>query len=156
MKYRFVYQTTAFDFWQLAMYNTYSSIIGVCNVVFTVAMVLLTVKFAGTVNEVILALLILASCFFPVIQPVMMYMQARRQVSVLPQHLELGFDDNGVHVATEEERSNLPWKTIKRVIKKPTLVVIFSTATQGYILNNRVLGKQKPQFLAYVLSKVHS
>ncbi len=156
MKFRFVFRTTAFDFWQLAMYNTYGSIIGVCNLVFTIAMIILTVKFGEIVNEVLLALLILASCFFPIVQPVMMYLQARKQVSGLPKQTEIVFDDIGVHVAAGDKHSDLPWNTIKRIIKKPTLIVIFTTATQGYLLNNRVLGKQKPQFLAYVLSKVNS
>ncbi len=154
MKYRFVYQTTAFDFWQLAMYNTYGSIIGVCNVIFTVAMIILTVKFGGIVNEVILALLILASCFFPIIQPVMMYLQAKKQVAGLPGHMEIEFDEKGVHVTAGDRHSDLPWNTIKRILKKPTLIVIFSTATQGYILSNRILGKQRSQFLTYVLSKM--
>lgn len=154
MRYQFEYQTTAFDFWQLAMYNTYGSIIGVCNVVFTVAMILLTVKFGGSVNEVLLALMILASCFFPIIQPIMMYMQAKKQVAGLPEHMEIGFDDRGVHVTAGDKNSDLPWNTIKRILKRPTLIVIFSSATQGYLLSNRVLGEQKPQFLTYVLSKM--
>ncbi len=153
MRYQFAYQTTAFDFWQLAMYNTYGSIIGVCNVVFTVAMIVLTVRFGESVHEVLLALLILASCFFPVIQPMMLYIQAKKQVASLPQQMTIGFDDQGVHVTAGENRSDLPWNTIKRIMKKPTLIVIFSTATHGFLFSNRVLGKQKPQFLNYVLSK---
>ncbi|MDO5575083.1 MAG: YcxB family protein [bacterium] len=154
MKYQFAYRTTAFDFWQLAMYNTYGSIIGVCNVVFTVAMIVLTVKFGGTVNEVILALLILASCFFPVIQPIMLYAQAKRQVAGLPEQTEIGFDDRGVHVTAGEQHTDIPWNSIRRVMKRPTLIVIFSTATHGFVLSNRVLGKQRASFTAYVLSRM--
>ena len=155
MRYQFAYQTTAFDFWQLAMYNTYGSIIGVCNVVFTVAMLVLTVRLGGSVYEVLLALLILACCFFPIIQPIMLYIQAIKQVAGLPEQMTIGFDDQGVHVTTGEGSSDLPWNTIKRILKKPTLIVIFSTATHGFILSNRVLGKQKAQVLTYALSQIN-
>ena len=32
-KYKFTYQITAFDLWQLSMYGIYGSMVGVCNII---------------------------------------------------------------------------------------------------------------------------
>ena len=60
MKYKFNYQTSAFELWQLSIYGTYGSMIGVCNIIFTAAMVLLAAKYWGDVNSFIKILLTIA------------------------------------------------------------------------------------------------
>ncbi|WP_089282248.1 YcxB family protein [Anaerovirgula multivorans] len=154
MKYKFNYQTTAFDIWQLSMYGIYGSMVGVCNIIFTVAMLLLTAKFWGYVNSFMRMLLIIGICLFTVIQPAVVYMRGKRQVAAIPHDMEIGFDDNGIHVKTEKQSSDLKWNTIKGVSKKPSMIVIFSTDKHGFILTNRVLGKQKEAFHDYVFSKI--
>lgn len=154
MKYKFVYQTTAFDLWQLSMYSIYSSMVGVCNIIFTVAMLLLTVKYWGEVSIFLKILLIIGICLFTVIQPTMVYMRAKKQVATAPREMEIGFDDYGIHVKTQSKSSDLKWNKIKGVSKKPSMIVIFSTGQHGFILTNKVLGKQKEAFYDYVLSKI--
>jgi hypothetical protein len=154
MKYKFTYHTTAFDLWQLSMYSTYSSIVGGCNIIFTVAMILLTAKFWGDVNSFMKILLIIVICLFTVIQPAMVYMRAKRQVAAVAHDMEIGFDDNGIHVKTENKSSDLKWNTIKGVSKKPTMLVIFSTSKHGFVLTNKVLGRQKKAFYEYIVSKI--
>lgn len=154
MRYQFVSRTTPLDFWKLSMYSIYGSLIGVCNILFTVAMVGLIVKFWGDVNHFVRILLILASCLFPVIQPIGIYIRAKRQADAMLQNMEIDFDDSGIHVRTANQTSDLKWNTIKRVSKKPSMMVIFSTATHGFILTNKVLGKEKENFYNYVVSKL--
>ncbi len=154
MNYRFNYKTTAFDFWQLSMYYTYGSIVGMCNIIFTVAMILLAVKFWGDINTVVRILLVLACCLFTVVQPLVIYLRARKQVSTLPTDMAIVFDDAGVHVETGNQISHLKWKAIKRVAKKPTMIVVFSTTTHGFLLTNKALGDQKEEFYAYLVSKI--
>ncbi|MEG0013701.1 MAG: YcxB family protein [Cellulosilyticaceae bacterium] len=154
MKYKFTYQTTAFDFWQLSMYHMYGSMVGVCNMIFTIAMFLLTAKFWADVNGFVRILLIIACCLFTVIQPLVIYMRAKKQAVTVREEMEIGFDDKGVHVKTENKSSDLKWTTIKRVSKKPTMIVVFSTTTHGFILTNKVLGKQKEAVYDYIVSKI--
>ena len=154
MKYKFTYQTTAFDLWQLSMYSTYGSMVGGCNIIFTVAMLLVTTKFWGDVNIFMKILLIIVICLFTVIQPAVVYMRAKRQVATVPHDMEIGFDDNGIHIKTENQNSDLKWNTIKGVSKKPSMIVIFSTTKHGFVLTKKVLGKQKKSFYEYVVSKI--
>ncbi|WP_090443780.1 YcxB family protein [Natronincola peptidivorans] len=154
MKYKFNYQTTAFDIWQLSMYGVYGSMVGVCNIIFTVAMLLLTGRFWGDVNSLIKILLIAGICLFTVIQPIVVYIRGKRQAATIPQDMEIGFDDNGIHVITEKQSSDLKWNAIKGVLKKPSMIVILSTDKHGFILTNRVLGEKKEAFYDYVSSKI--
>ncbi len=154
IRYKFTYQTTAFDIWQLSMYSTYGSMVGVCNIIFTVAMLLLSIKFWVDVNSFIKIFLIILICLFTVIQPAVVYMRAKIQVRAIADDMEIGFDDNGIHVKTENESSDLKWNTIKGVSKKPSMIVIFSTTKHGFVLTNKVLGKQKKVFYNYVVSKI--
>jgi len=154
MKYKFTYQTTAFDLWQLSMYSTYGSMVGGCNIIFTVAMLLVTTKFWGDVNIFMKILLLIVICLFTVIQPAVVYMRAKKQVRAVPHDMEIGFDDNGIHVKTENQNSDLKWNTIKGVSKKASMIVIFSTTKHGFVLTNKVLGKQKKSFYEYVVSKI--
>lgn len=154
MKYKFNYKTTAFDLWKLSMYSTYGSMVGVCNIIFTFAMLLVSIKVWVDVNSPIKILLIIAICLFTVIQPSVVYMRAKRQVRAVSHETEIGFDDSGIHVKTENQSSNLKWNTIKGVSKKPSMIVIFSTTKHGFVLSNKVLGKQKKALYDYVVSKI--
>ncbi len=154
MKYKFNYKTTAFDLWQLSMYSTYASIVGGCNIIFTVAMLLVSIKFWGEVNSYIKILFIIIISLFTVIQPAAIYIRAKRQVGAVSHDIEIGFDDNGIHVKTQNKSSDLKWNTIKGISKKTSMIVIFSTTKHGFVLTNKVLGKQKKAFYEYVVSRL--
>ena len=155
MRYQFIYKNTTFDFWQLSMYYTYGSMIGVCNTIFTVAMVLLTFRIWDNVSTFIKILLILACCLFPVMQPIGIYVRAKKQAAY-SKAIEIGFDDAGIHVKSENEISDLKWKKIKKVSKKPNMIVIFSTTTHGFMITNKTLGQQSKDFYNYVVSKINN
>ena len=153
MKYTFSYRTTAIDLWQLSMYGIYGSMVGVCNIIFTVAMVLLSVRFWGDVDSFIKMLFIGAISLFVVIQPMVVYIRAKRQVGIAPQDIEIGFDDSGIHIKTDKQGSDIEWNAIKGASKKPTMIVIFTKTKHGFVLTNKVLGKHKEALYEYILLK---
>ena len=61
MTYQFKSEVTAGDFWKLTMSRTYRSVAGVCNMVFTVAMILFTAKFFRTSGD-LMQMLMLFGC----------------------------------------------------------------------------------------------
>lgn len=154
MKYRFAIDTTASDLWQLSMYGIYGSILGAVNAVFFVAMVLLAVRFFSSVHIVLKCLLIFAICLFPVIQPLVVYLRARKQAKNMPKDVRLAFDDRGMHIAIGDQKEDIDWNSVVGITKKPTLLVIFSSARHGYVLTNKTLGKQKEDFYKFILSKL--
>jgi hypothetical protein len=154
MTYKFEYQTTANDFFRLSMYYVYGSIVGICNIIFTIAMILLTIKMWDNMNGVMRIMLLFASFLFPVLQPTVIYIRAKKRVAMLPKNMQISFDEKGIHIQNENQSSELKWSTIKRISKKPSMLIIFSTTTHGFILTNRVLGKQREEFYTYLLSNV--
>lgn len=154
MKYKFNYQTSNIDLWKLSMYGTYGSMVGVSNIIFTVAMVLLAGKFWSDANSFMKILLIIAISLFTVIQPIAVYIRAKRQVATVPQDMEFSLDDKGIHIKTSNKNSDLKWSTIKGVTKKPSMIIIFTTKKHGFIISNKMLGKEKEDFYNYVVSKI--
>lgn len=154
MKYNFKYKTTALDLWQLSMYGIYGSMLGLCNIIFTVAMILLTVKFWVNENNFIKILLIIAICLFTIIQPLAIYYRARKRVLQNSNDMEISFDDQGIHVKIENQTSDVKWNHVKGVIKRPSMIVVLSTNKHGFILTNKVLEKNKKAFYEDVISKI--
>ena len=62
MKYKYTYRNTAGELWQLSMYYTYGSVVGMCNLIFTAAVIALTINKWNTVSGVWRFLLLLACC----------------------------------------------------------------------------------------------
>ena len=95
MTYQFKSEVTAGDFWKLTMSRTYRSVAGVCNMVFTVAMILFTAKFFRTSGDLMQMLMLFGCLLFPVIQPIAIYLKAKGQAKTMPKDVELSFDDAG-------------------------------------------------------------
>lgn len=155
MKYKYNYQVTASDIWKLSISNIYNSMIGVCNIIFTFAILLLTIKFWANATTIIKILLVLAVSLFTIIQPIAIYIQAKRLVTNIPSDLEIGFDDYGVHIMTKHQNSKFEWDKIKGVYKKPNMLIIYTAHKQGYVLTNKVLGMQKEDLYDYIFSKIN-
>lgn len=156
MKYKFHYKVTALDLCKLSMYGTYHSIAGVCNILFTVAMIFLSYRFLGRYADSVSVLLLIGCMWFPLIQPAIIYMGARRQAAGFPDDMEMGFDENGIHIITSEQRSDLAWKEIRHVFQKAGMIVLSSGNAHGYLLTGKMLGKQKEEFAAYAKTKIRA
>ena len=154
MSYQYQCIIKPIDFWMLAMRRTYSSFVGVCNIVFAVAMILLTVRFWNQSGDVVQALLFLACLIIPVIQPLCVYMKAKAQVSVIPQGTELAFGEDGIQVTLGSEQQFIRWNKVQGVRKEIGMVIVYTDASHGYMLTNRVMGNEKEDFYNYVKTHI--
>jgi len=89
MEFQFSFKNKASDLWQLSMFGIYKSMIGLINVIFTAAMILLTIKYWSEMNWYLRLLLILGLSLFTVIQPLVIYRRAMRQVSGMQKDMEI-------------------------------------------------------------------
>ena len=153
MTYQFKSEVTAGDFWKLTMNRTYRSMAGVCNLIFTMAMILFTVRFFRTSNDPLQVLMLFGCLLFPVIQPIAIYLKAKGQVRAMPKGVELAFDEKGLHVTMDTQHENIGWNKL-RVAKQPGMMIVFSDARHGYMLTNRVLGTQKDAFYAFAEARI--
>lgn len=154
MKYRFENKVTAWDFWILSMHHTYHSTVGICNIVFTVAMFALTYRFGGQVHDLWELLMVLGCILFPVLQPLVVLLKSRAQAAMLPQNLVLEFTDKGLHVEVGVQTQDISWRKIVSATKEYNMVIVRSDAKHGYIITNRMLGDKKDEFWTFVQSKI--
>ena len=154
MRYKYTYRTTARDLWRLSMYYIYGSLAGLCNIIFTVAAFALGFSRWDQAQGIVRCLIVLGCCLFTVIQPLMIYAKAKKQAAGITQDTQVSIDDNGLYIRVGDDTSQLPWKSVKRISRKPAMIIIFSDTTHGFIFTNRVLGNEKEEFYRYASSKV--
>lgn len=153
MKYKFNYQMKAYDLWRFSLEKMYHSMVGVCNLVFTVTMIFVTIKFWENTLPIKL-LLILGCALFTVIQPTVIYRRAMKQVESFPKGMEICFDEKGMHMYSKGQCSDLKWNQMKGISKKKDMLILYTTAHQGLILSNDVLGEQKEALFRDIISKL--
>lgn len=146
MQYQYKCYIRAADLWRLSMYRTYHSPVGVCNIVFGVSALLLTYRFWNQVGDFAQALLFIMCLIIPVIQPLGVYLKAKTQAAVSPQGTELVFKEDGIHVTLGSQYERVPWNRVKNIVKEAGMLIVFTDANHGYMLTNRVLGREKETF----------
>lgn len=154
MEFSFKSDVKASDLWNMAMRRTYRSIIGIVNIVFTIAMLALTFRYFNTVSPLLKRLLILGCILFPLIQPLCTYGMCVKQLEDLPKDMTLSFNDKGMHVETSGKTEDLKWKKIVNAIKRSNMIIIMSDDRHGYMLTNRVLGDDKERFYDFLCGKI--
>lgn len=155
MDYTFVCDTRPKDFWLMVMENTYRSVAGVCNIIFTISMFILLYTFHDTAGPFYILLNVLGCMLFLVIQPLSIYKRAIKQVSVIPENMRLSFSNNGIEVCTQDKKENIQWKKVKHIANHSQMIIISVGKGRGYILSNRVLKDEKDAFYQYLLSSVN-
>ena len=154
MEYKYMCDVKASDLWKMAMVRTYKAAIGVVNIVFTVAMILLVFRFWKTAPDILRVLMIFGCLVFPVIQPLATYGMCVKQLENMPRDMELKFDDVGVHVSTGGQSELIRWNKVRNAIKRSNMIVVMSDDSHGYMLTNRVLGNEKEEFYDFLCSKI--
>lgn len=153
MNFRFESKISTWDMWKLSMHNIYHSMIGVCNSIFAVAIILLTVKFWDPQKQVLMGLLVLCCVLYPVIQPIAIYMRASRQVKAIPKDMVYEIDDAGIHITVGNQKAHVTWNRVRGIRKEYGMTIIAIEGGKGYMLTDRTLGSQKAEFLEYLESK---
>lgn len=153
MEFRFENKITAMDYWKMSMWHMYHSMIGVCNIIVTAALIALTVRFWNSqVN--LRAVFVFICIFFPVIQPVVMYRRAKQQVNALPKDMVMEINKGGIYVIVAQQKMHIPWNQVRGIMKEYGMIIIAVDAGRGYMLTDRALGTQKEAFLEFVETKV--
>lgn len=153
MKFRFKYTPTTLDLWKLSMRSIYSSMVGVVNIIFTLAMIGLVVRFWMEAKTIYRLLMILGISLFTLIQPMVIYRKSKGQIEAIPKGMEIGFDDRGIHIITSLKTSRIRWKEVKRVMKMNNMVIILMISNQGFIITDEMVGGQKEDFYKFLDSK---
>ena len=153
MKFNYQYKVMPSDLWQFHMYYAYSSYLCIVNIICTISSIVLIFALWENSPEWFRGVLILFFSLFTVIQPLSIYIRARKQAEMYKDELMLSFDDSGIRVKQNGRMEEKNWNQLLRIIVKPTMVVIYTDVEHGYILTGRVLKNTKKDFVKLVKSK---
>lgn len=153
-EYKYRSDIKALDLWKMAMQRTYKSVVGVVNVVFTAAMVVLIIRYFETAPALLKSFMLFGILLFPVIQPLCIYGMSVKQLEDMPKDLLLTFNEKGVRVETGGRSENLRWSNITNAIKRNNMIIIMSDLSHGYMISNRELGKEKENFFEYLCANI--
>ena len=147
-KYR--YSIKASDIWQVRMYYAYASYLAVVNIICIVAAVVLIITLWKTAADWFRVAMLIFLSLFTVVQPLVIYLNARKQVKGNEEEMELDFSDNGLKIDSRGKTETHGWNEIVSFTVKPTLVIVYTGQSHGYILTNRILGESRKDFIAFV------
>lgn len=151
MNFHYDIKVSPFDFFIMSLSKTYKSFIGIVNIVFSVSMILLTVKFYSVSSPLLQLIMIILCIIFPVFQPLSMYYRSKALVSKIAPNLSLDIDDTGILVSVNEQSEKIRWKRVKNIIDTKRMLIIKVDENNGYFLTNKVLSDTRDAFKEFVL-----
>lgn len=152
MEFDFKYKNTKSDIWQLYMYHIYGSVAGVSNIILVCACFSLILFKWATLSYFIKIILCLLIIFILIVQPFVLYVKASKYIIT---EVHINFSDLGIMILSNNKNTKLSWDKVLRISKKPTLIIVFTTKTHGYVINNKVLGNKKDDFYNFLVSKIN-
>ncbi len=153
MNFKFNVTANAFDFFKLSMKLTYTSPLGVCNIVVFAAALFATIKLYPDLNEVFRGVMIFLCLLFPVVQPLGIYMRSKKHAAAMPKDMTMEATANGLLVHVGEKSEVVDYAKIKGIKDTGDCLVIRLGGGTGFCLFNRVMGDQKSDFIEYLKKK---
>ena len=153
--FKFRYSVKPENLWVVTMVNYYRSFLGVCNVIFTISMMLLAVRFWSDSSMGIRILISVGIVIFPVFQPLMIYFRCRKIVSTIPGEMEISFDRTGITTSTKEVRSLVNYSDVKSVVRIFSLLIIYTRSKQSFILSKLVMKDESSRLFNFIQENVN-
>ncbi len=149
MKYQFRFRNTPGNMLLLTLYANYTSYIGVINLVFTASMagLLYASIRQGWKGWAIAACV--GVLYFPLIQPIILYLRMKRNLSAVTEDTVISFSDKNILVEVGEKSEMHRWKDLHSVKKTPFQAVLYLGTRSGIVIPNDAMGDKKEEFLQY-------
>ena len=148
--FKYTYTVRPSDIWQVRMYYAYASYLAVVNIICIVASVILIVTlWKGAAGWFRVAMLLFLS-LFTVVQPLFIYLNSVQQAKGNTDEISLTINASYITVETGGKRETYGWDKVVSVTVKPTLVIIYTDGSHGYILTNRILKDTRKEFIRFI------
>lgn len=134
MRFHFKYRNGVKEFWELAMIYLYSSLAGVVNVVFTFAMAVLTGASYGNHWKALMIIAAIGTIYFPIIQPIIIYVRSRKNAAKIQDDTDLGFSEEHIYITVGEQHQTLTWSDIYAVRRYLNLTILYTGRGHGLVL----------------------
>ena len=149
MKVEFNVRITRKEMYLFLLNNTYRKPMGIIMFIFGIGCFVvagLTCRQMGLQSTL---LLILLGSIYTIIQPIMLWKNAGRQVKKNPVYqneLRYEFDDTGITVSQGENVTSKKWEECYKAVDYGKIVVIYIVVNNGIILPKTAIGEQYDNF----------
>lgn len=132
------------DMYMFLLNNTYRKLSGVVYILFSLVVIGIAIYTWEDVPFSNTLLLVALAALYTVVNPIMLYVRARRQVHKSSQlkNLEYIINSAGIKVAQGDEFCDVTWDEIWKSVKYGSSVIIYVTTIRAFILPMSSLGKQ--------------
>ena len=150
MKVEFKVKLTRKEMFTFLINNAYRKPMGVISFLFGIgcfAVAGITCRQMGLQSTL---LLILLGSIYTIIQPIMRWKSAGRQIAKNPvykEELSYSFDDKGITVSQGESVTAKGWEECYKVADYGKVVIIYITVNNGIILPKAAIGSQYGEFV---------
>lgn len=153
-KITFQIQVKAKDLWQFSMYHVNRGAQGLFNLIFTGAVLVVLVTGWANLSDSQRLSLVFCALIFTVLQPLMLYYKAHRQAKRpgMKDPMFLEFDETGLTVRQLDQEVVFGWDEIGRVIKKPTMMMVYMDRIHAYLIP-KALYEDNEEAFAQLLHK---
>lgn len=139
MKYQYTYRNTPGDYFRFYMSNTYHSLMGIVNVIFTVAMAALIVSRWGGSNLFFRLLMVFALLIFPVFQPFFIWLRSIKSAESIKVETTVSFDEGGMEIDVLTHKQRIVWKNFYACLRRAGLLIVSPDGAHAYLLPEKVI-----------------
>lgn len=139
---------TTRDFWKFSMHHANGGMMGLFNLIFTVASLVLLVIRWGELTAPYRLLLVFCISLFTVWQPLLLLNKARKQAKRMAAQpsMDLTFSQEGLLVEQGEQQVTFTWDQMGRMDRSRNMVVLYMDRVHAYLIPDRVMKDQKETF----------
>lgn len=131
------------DMYKFLLNNVYRKVTGIIWVVFSFVVIGVTVYTWGDVEYAYSALMILLAALYTVINPVMLYFKARRQIKrtdAFKNTLHYTVDGEGIKISQGEANAEAAWEDMWKAVRYGSQIVVYANAMSAFIWPIRCVG----------------
>lgn len=132
----------------MTMYNTYSSMVGMVNLIFTFAMAVLAGACFQNKWYMMFVFACLGILYFPLFQPLIIYFRLKKNLKDAKE-ICLSFTDTVIYVTVGEQHEEIMWDSIRSVEKKPRQIALYTDSRRGYVIPDDAMGDKKNAFFQF-------
>lgn len=133
----FSYQTKVSDMYRFLMMYSYQGFRGIVNLMISIGAIVLLIYGADDGYAFNKALLILIAALFTIINPILLYLKAAKQVKLTPmfqQPLNYTVNEQGISVKLKEEEMALAWPDVYKIVETRKDFYFYMSFNRAHIL----------------------
>ncbi|MBO5371228.1 MAG: YcxB family protein [Lachnospiraceae bacterium] len=149
MKTEFDITLTSQDMYRFSMYHAYSGFHGWFSVIIGILLLIMAVSTTGEVTVMYTALYAVFGIVFLVYLPINLYLRSKRQLllsEVLRNALHYVVDETGIHTSQKEEKADLPWEQVYKIVSTKHNVLVYSNRIHAYVIPKEQLADKYELF----------